>query len=197
MNLTKVISKLNNLKIKKIGPCVTVSGISGSGKSTSAKSIAKALNLKYVNIGYIIRDFAIHNKISLEDFSSIVEPEIDYESDKRLLMLAMKGNCVLDGRLAAWISGEYSDCKLFFVCSQNVRARRTAGRDNLTFETALKKNHIRDNEDIKRYKKLYDIDILDTSIYDEILDTSDMTMNEMNKNAIKITKKILNRKIKI
>ena len=181
-------------KIKKKGLTITVSGPAGSGKSTGAKAIAKALRLKYVYVGKIFRDIAKRRGLSLEEFSALREKEVDWEADKRTLKLAMKGNVVLDGRLTGWVAGDWADLKIYYECPLEIRAERAAERDKKSKEEALRDIKKRDEEDNKKYKKLYGIDLFDKSIYDLIIDNSKFSLEDAKTIPVKLVKEFLRKK---
>jgi len=178
-------------KVKKKGLTITVSGLSGSGKSTGARAIAKALNLNNVFAGEILRQIAKDKGMSLLEIVKIRKPEIDYEMDKRTLKLAMGGNVVLDGRLTGWVAGDWADVKIFYECSLNVRAERVAKRDNITFEEAKEVLQKRDEEDHRIYQNLYGIDSYDKSIYDIVINNEKLTEKEAKIIPVKLVKKFL------
>lgn len=180
--------------IKKKGLTITITGLSGSGKSTIAEAIAKAFRLKLFNAGDIERKFAKKKKISIYQASIIRPKKIDYEMDKTLLRLAMKGGYVLIGRLTAFVAGDWADCKVYIDCQKRIRAKRIAKRDNLTLKEALKKNSQRDKADEKKYKKLYDIDVKKRKIFDLIIDNSRPGIEKIKKESLKKIKKFLKKK---
>ena len=180
-------------KVKKKGLTITVSGLSGSGKSTGARAIAKALNLKNVITGEILRQIAKDKRMSLLEIVKIRQPEIDYEMDRRTLKLAMEGNVVLDGRLTGWVAGNWADIKIFYECSLNVRAERVAKRDNITFEEAKEVLQKRDEEDHKIYQNLYCIDSYDKSIYDIVINNEKLTEEEAKRIPVKLVEKHIKR----
>ena len=181
-------------RIKKKGLTITVSGPACSGKSTGAKAIAKALRLKYVYVGKIFRDIAKRRGLSLEEFSALREKEVDWEADKRTLKLAMKGNVVLDGRLTGWVAGDWADLKIYYECPLEIRAERAAERDKKSKEEALRDIKKRDEEDNKKYKKLYGIDLFDKSIYDLIIDNSKFSLKDAKTIPVKLVKEFLKKK---
>lgn len=181
-------------RIKKKGLTITVSGPASSGKSTGAKAIAKALRLKYVYVGKIFRDIAKRRGLSLEEFSALREKEVDWEADKRTLKLAMKGNVVLDGRLTGWVAGDWADLKIYYECPLEIRAERAAERDKKSKEEALRDIKKRDEEDNKKYKKLYGIDLFDKSIYDLIIDNSKFSLKDAKTIPVKLVKEFLKKK---
>ncbi len=178
-------------KIKKKGLTITVSGKSGSGKSLGAMAIAKALKLKYVSAGQILRDIAKKKGINIIKMSEIREPEIDHEMDRQTLKLAMEGNVVLDGRLTGWAAGDWADVKIYYVCSMKVKAERVAERDNTSVEESEKMITKRDKEDHKKYYELYGINSYDESIYDIIINNEKLTKKEAEVVPVKLVKNFL------
>ena len=180
-------------KIEKKGLTITVSGLSGSGKSTGAKAIAKALNIDYMSAGAILRQIAKDRKMSLVELVKIRKPEIDYEMDRRTLELAMGGNVVLDGRLTGWVAGDWADIKIFYECSLNIRAERVARRDDITPEKAEEVLQKRDEEDHNVYQKLYGIDSYDKSIYDIVINNEKLIKKEAKIVPVRLVKQFLER----
>ncbi len=176
---------------KKKGLTITITGLSGSGKNTIAEAIAKSLKLKIFSAGDIERKFARQRKISIYKASTIRPKEIDYEMDKTLLKLAMKGGYVLIGRLAGWVAGDWADCRVFINCQKRIRAKRIAKRDNLTFKEALVKIKERDEADKKRYWNLYRINLNERKIYNLFIDNNKPGIEKIKKEAVKKIKNFL------
>jgi cytidylate kinase len=177
--------------IKKKGLTITVSGISGAGKTDGARALAKAFNLKYIFAGQIFRQIAKKRKIPLEQLSAIREPEIDHETDRRNLEFAMKGNAVLDGRLTGWVAGDWADVKIFYECPLGVRAKRVAKRDNISVEETRKRLEKRDKEDHEKYRKLYGIDSYDKSIYDIVINNEKLPKSKAKIVPVKLVREFL------
>jgi cytidylate kinase len=177
-----------SLKIKKKGPTIAVGGLSGSGKTTVAESIAKATKLKLVNSGDIFRQLAKERKMKLEEFSKACTPEDDYEIDRRALKLAKQGNVVLVGRVAAFVAGDYADWKIFVDCPLEIKTERVAKREHESVKKARKQIISRDKRDAKRYKRLYGINDSDTGIYDIIINTGHISKQETIERAKMIAK---------
>jgi cytidylate kinase len=180
--------------VKKRGLTITVSGFSGSGKSTVAEVIAKAFKLKIFNAGDVLRRFASQKKISLSDASKIRPKEIDYQMDRMLLESAMKGGYVLVGRLSAWVAGDFADCKIFVNCQKKIRAKRVAKRDKMTLREALTKITQRDEYDQKQYKKLYNLDLKNRKIFDLTINNNRSGLQRLKKEIVKKVKQFLKRK---
>jgi len=178
--------------VKKRGLTITVTGLSGSGKSTIAEAIAKAFKLKTFNAGDLQRKFARQKKITLDQASKILPKEIDYQMDKAVLEKAIRGGYVLTGRLSAWTAGDWADCKVFVDCQKRIRIIRIARRDNLTIKEATKKVNQRDQADIKRYRKLYKINVNQRSIYDLFIKNNKPGREKIKKETVKKVKDYLN-----
>lgn len=181
------------LNVKKEGITITVSGGSGSGKSTVSKAIADEFGLVHMSVGDIFRKLAEVKKMKLEDYTATREPKVDYEADEEAITLAKKGNIVLNGRLTGWVAGDNADIRILVRSNLDVIAERVAARDNKSIEQAKEDVKRRDDRDIEIYKDLYDIDTRKTDIYNIIIDNTDITVEGLRKKAIEEVKKILNK----
>jgi cytidylate kinase len=179
------------LDVKKEGLTITVSGLSGSGKSTIGEAIAKAFNLELKSMGDIFRELAKEKGMPLEEFSKVRSEEDDIMLDKKTLELSKKGNIVLIGRLTGWVAGDNADVKIWVNCDENVRIKRVAKRENISEEEARRKIEERDGADAKRYEELYGVDVNDKSIYDILFDNTDATYEEAITKPVEAVKELL------
>ena len=177
--------------VRKKGLTVTVSGLSKTGKSTIAKSISRALNLRYVSAGEIQRQLARENGISLEKQVRTRKAGVDYTMDRRSLEFAMRGGVLIDARLSGWVAGDWSDARIFVKCSLTDRAERLAKDERISVKAAKESIRKRDSDDSRRYKQIYGIDQTDESIYDIVLDNSRMTLREAKTVPVKFVKELL------
>ncbi len=152
---------------------VTLGGLHGTGKSSTADMVAKRFNLRRLSAGGIFRQLAEERGLSLEEFSRVAEEDssIDHELDSRLKSEAEKGNVLLDGQLAAWMAGKNAGLKVLLIARDEVRIRRIAERDDVSFEHAKHETLTREEIERDRYKEFYGVDIADRSIYDLIINT--------------------------
>ena len=162
---------------------ITVSGKPGSGKSTVAKLLHKKLGISYVYSGMIFRETAKKYKMSLEDFGKFCEKnsEVDKELDKKQVKILKKGNVILEGRLAGWLAyrNNISSFKIFIDADLKTRVSRIINRENGDLEKRKKEIVERERSESARYKKYYDINLDDTSIYDLIVNSTDKTPEEI------------------
>lgn len=174
---------------------ITISGKAGSGKSTIAKLLAKKLSLKHYSIGDLMRKLAKEKKISLLKLSRLAEknPSIDRELDKKQIELKKEENFVIDGRLTAFFIPN-ADFKIFLDAMPEVRAKRIMndqreeekGKD---IEEMTKIMEQREKSEKKRYKEYYNIDYYKKDLYNHMIDTTDLSVDEVIGKITDIIKK--------
>lgn len=162
---------------------ITISGTPGSGKSTVGILLKNRLNMNYVYSGQIFREIAKNYKMSLEEFGRFCEnnEEIDKELDDKQLEILKKGNVILEGRLAGWIAYQNNIPALKITIDADIiiRVKRIIEREDGDYNK--RKNEIirREKSEQKRFRKYYDIDITDDSIYDLVIDSAYKTPDEI------------------
>lgn len=163
---------------------IAISGKSGCGNTTVSSMIAKKLSIPCVN--YTFKNLGTEMGLSVKEIMEKARSDSSYDKkvDSKQIELALKESCVLASRLSIWLLKE-ADLKVYLYASPEKRAERVHRREggNLTEITDFTK--LRDAEDAKRYKKLYDINI------DEYESTADIVINTDDKKPEKIVKLIL------
>ncbi|MHA1596162.1 MAG: (d)CMP kinase [Candidatus Asgardarchaeia archaeon] len=156
------------------GITIAISGPHGAGKSTLARKVAKHFGLRYVSAGMLFRRMAEKTGMNLSEFSKYVEehPDVDRKIDEMTVEEAKKKNVVLDGRITAWIAKEYADLKILLTAPLEVRVRRIADRDGLEYSSALSETLVREQSESERFKKLYNINVMDFTLFDIVINTS-------------------------
>jgi len=156
---------------------ITITGEPGCGKSTIAENIAKKLNYKLISSGDIARQIAKEKDIS-EDifFSDYIKkhPEIDYEIDNRVIEYCKNNNNIVIPTRMAGILLEKEGIESFKVYMQgdfSVRINRISEREKKEIKQVKKETIKRRKSEIKRYKKLYKVDINNLSIYNFLIYT--------------------------
>jgi cytidylate kinase len=187
----KALKKFENRNLKKKGITITISGLSGSGKSTVGKEIARITGLNYFRAGDIFRAEAKKQKIDLYDLCKKRKKELDLFVDKKTLELAQKGNVILEGRLTGLVAGDYGDIRIFVLCSLKKRAERIAERDKMEIKEAFKSIKERDNADIKMYKRIYHVNMLNLNYYNFVIDNTFINFLELKKIARTIARALL------
>ena len=175
---------------------ITISGKAGSGKSTIAKLLAKKLSLKHYSIGDLMRQMAKEKGISLLELSELAEKDesIDKELDEKQIELGKKEkNFVIDGRLTAFFIPK-ADFKIFLECDDKVRAERILKDERETEKSkdineTIKKIKRREESERKRYKEYYKVDYYKKELYDDIIDTTNLSVGEVLYKVLGIVKK--------
>jgi cytidylate kinase len=180
----------------KNGIIITISGPHGTGKSTYARALAKALGLKHVCAGELFRELAHEKTMTLEAFSKYAanNPEVDKLIDERTREEATTGDVVIDAQLGAWILKNDADVKLLLVASDEIRFQRIAGRDHVSFETAKRETLAREQIQRDRYKKYYGIDVTDHTIYDLKIDTGLQSIDKTKTMIIEAVRRALTKR---
>lgn len=150
---------------------ITVSGAPGTGTTTLARSLAAELGIRWINSGELFRKIAGERNVSVRELNRLAErgPEIDYLIDDAQKALAKEGSGVFEGRLSGHLLP--ADLTILLKTDLRLRAERIAKRESKLLEDALQETRSREESEARRYKKYYNIDINDLSVYDLVLDS--------------------------
>jgi len=176
---------------------LTISGLHGTGKSTIGKLVADKLGIKYYSTGQAFRDLAKEMNLTLEELSEYAEknPGIDEKLDNKIIEIAQKGDIIIDSQLSAYILESIADFKILLTCPLEIRIKRMAQRDKESYDKKLEETNIRENSELVRYKKLYNIDLKDEikieELYNLIIDTENLTVDEVLEKILDAIKKIV------
>jgi len=146
---------------------IAVWGLTGAGKNTLGKLIAEKLEFRTVSPTF--KDVAMDEGVSLMEFQKMAEkdPRIDRKFDEFLKKECAKGDCVVTTWLGPWMVD--ADVRIKLHVPEKERARRIASRDKMSPEEAMKHIRERDDNNRKRYKAVYDIDIDNEDSFDACL----------------------------
>jgi predicted cytidylate kinase len=163
---------------------ITISGPPGSGKTTVCKKLSETLGLKAVVFGELFRRLAAERDLSIAEFGALAEkdPEIDHMIDENILEVAgANPDIILESRLCAYMLSRAGipALKIYLSASPEVRMRRVGVREGESFDEACRKTIERQASEAKRYKTYYDIDIEDRSVYDLIIETDELTPEDV------------------
>lgn len=150
---------------------ITISGAPGTGTTTLARGLASELGLRWVNSGELFRKIASEKNISVREMNRLAEkgPEIDYLIDDAQKALAKDGSGIFEGRLSGHLLP--ADLKVLLKTDLRIRSERIAKREAKLIEDAIQETRAREESEARRYKKYYNIDIGDFSVYDVVVDT--------------------------
>jgi len=128
-----------------------------------------------LHAGYFFRAIAKEKKITLEELEILClrEPKYDIEIDKKMVKFVKDHKKVIyDGHISGWMChlNKVESYKLWIKVPKYVRAKRYSGREKIARSKALSFINHREKFLKKRYKKLYNIDYYDQSVYNLIVD---------------------------
>ncbi|HEX3568187.1 MAG TPA: cytidylate kinase family protein [Candidatus Saccharimonadales bacterium] len=169
---------------------ITLAGRPGSGKSSTAKTVAAQLGYHHFSSGDLFRALGKERGIDVlqANLSAEQNAEIDHLIDARLQKIGeTQDNQVIDSRTAwHWIPNSF---KVFLDLDLQVAAARILDgmddarlasehvhRDPVEYAGLLQK---RLDSETRRYKALYDIDPYDTSNYDLVIDTATYSLGQV------------------
>ena len=163
---------------------ITVSGLPGSGTSTTCKLLQEKLGWRYVNAGEFFRQLAADQGISLAEMGRRAEADghVDRQLDEGMVQLArQESQLIMEGRLTGWMAMRQGLPALKVWCQAplEVRAGRVGMRDHETPEQAVRDIAVREGSEHQRYRRHHQIDLDDLTIYDLVLDTSELSPDQV------------------
>ena len=171
---------------------ICVAGMTGCGKSTLAKRLAKKYGLKYLSGGSMLKALAAKMGYKLgergwwesEAGMKFLQQrtkihKFDKRVDEELMEWAKRENIVFDSWTMPWLLKENA-FKVWLEVSPEERTRRLARRDRISVEEALNVLKEKDAKTKSIYKSLYGFDLgEDLSPFNLILDTTELESDEV------------------
>jgi CMP/dCMP kinase len=165
---------------------ITLSGDLGSGKSTVGRRLAERLHLPHYSAGTLFREIGQISNLDALQTNLAAENNIDIDTavDNRTRELDRTlDNFIIDSRMAwHFVSGA---TRVYLSASPETAAKRIASDTTRASESyaslaqALASLERRRDSEIRRYKKLYSVDITDSANYDLIIITDDADIDDI------------------
>lgn len=165
---------------EKKGPTIAISGPPGSGKTTYAQRLANEFGFEYYSAGILFREIARRRSLSLEELNRIAmsDPTIDLEVDRTTIEIGCRGNIVVDGHLTAWILASIADVKIYVTAPLLQRVERIAEREKKPFSEVLYETMAREYMHWRRFLDYYGIDVHSIQLFDLVIDTSRLAIDD-------------------
>ena len=176
---------------------ITISGKQGAGKTSISKILSDKLGYDLISIGNLHREIAVERGMTINELMELGKKEdwVHLEADKKTIEIGKtRDNFIIEGWLAYhFIPHSY---KVFLSVNENVGAKRIFKDVRIdepraeTIETTKQRLRKRLKDSKEGFKKHYNLDFLDQSNYDFILDTTHLTLNQVVKKIEEEIKKI-------
>ena len=167
---------------------ITITGLPGSGKSSTADGVARNLDYRRFSSGDFWRQIAQEKGLSVEELNKEAEsdPSIDTLVDDAVRRAGEEEDLVIDSRLAFhWIPDSF---KVFLKIDTKTAAEHAfahmqeSGRVSqsaTSVEEAYEKALMRIESEAKRYQGLYGVSYLEESNYDLVVDSTRSDLEEV------------------
>jgi predicted cytidylate kinase len=165
---------------------VTLNGTLGSGKSTVGRELARRLGVRYISTGQIFRELGhISNPDVLQtNLEAESNSALDEAVDNKVRALnETQPDFVIDSRMA-WHFIENALHVFLSVAPATAAQRVIQDRSRLneqyaSVEAALDALRARRNSELRRYKRLYGVDIENPANYDLSVLTDDAHVSDV------------------
>jgi cytidylate kinase len=179
---------------------ITITGTAGSGKSIIAKTLAKKLGYKHLSMGDFQRELAKEHNMTILEWGKheATDKKYDLMVDKKQVKFGQENNhFVID----SWLGAKFipDSFKIFLDADIDIRVKRRLiqkrNEENFSEYEETKRSILeRQNVNRERWIKYYQFDYEDKDNYDLIIDTTNLSIEEiidMIINKIKNTTKDL------
>ncbi len=163
---------------------IAISGPPGSGTTTIGKKVAKRLKLRFFSPGLYYKKLSKEKeeaKAALELWKTKLgsSEKLHKHIDDLQVKEAKKGNAVIEGTLSVHFLKNLSKHKIWLDVPLKVRAERTAKRDKIPVNAALKEISQREDIERREWKRMYGFDYFDQKYdADFVLDSSNLTPSQ-------------------
>ena len=171
---------------------ITISGKQGAGKTTVTEELSKALGYDFVSVGNLQGEIATEKGITINELMELgkTDKSIHIDMDKKTVELGkIKDNFIIDGWIAFhFIPHAY---KIFLMVKEYVGAERifySERKDEPKAETIEKTKEMLEKRlaDVQEsFKKYYNLDFLDSSHQDLVIDTTNLTVQQVIESILK------------
>ncbi len=166
---------------------ITISGIPGSGKSSTADTVAMRLGYSRFSSGDFMRKLAQSRGVSVDGLRALAEQDhtIDQQIDTEVQRVGLSGNIVIDSRLGYHFLPD--SFKVFLSLDPETSAQRAVEHlvqvgapadDGQLLRDTLQKITDRIASEKQRHLATYGVDFTNAANYDLIVDTNAHSLDE-------------------
>ena len=182
---------------------IVISGPPAVGKTTVAKGLAEEFQLQYLSGGDVLKEMAKEQGFDstgddwwdTDDGMKFLRQreqnsEFDKKLDEKLTGLFDQGGMVITSYTLPWLVKD--GIKICLEGSHTSSTERMQSRDNMSSEEAYEITKKRFDKNKALYKKLYNFDFGDdTSVFDLIINTDNLTAQQVIDVAKETVRKLL------
>ena len=175
---------------------IILSGMPAVGKTTVANSLCKEFDIKYYSGGDMLKEIAKEEGFSISGLdwwdnndgmkflsNRMQDSSFDKLVDQRLMDLLNQGDVVITSYTLPWLTS--NGISIWLEASKENRSIRLRSRDTVSLEESTEIVNKRDTKNQQIYEKLYSMKLgTDLSVFDIIIDTNDMNINQVCKSVI-------------
>lgn len=153
---------------------ITISGLTGAGKTSLGERVAKDLSIKH-----IWKSHKTHAESSIKVVEFTKSASLDFEKsfDEGIVAESEKEDCVVTTWLSPWLV-KNATARVWLYADTNSRIKRKSEEMNVSIEKAKEYVDEKDSFNKVNFKKIYGIDITDHSAFDLTLNTSKLTIDQ-------------------
>lgn len=172
---------------------ITIGGMPGSGKTKIGTLVAKKIGYPFYSMGDIRRELAQKRGLTISQFNNLKENTDKEVDDFQRELGKKKKDALFEGRLSFFFIPD--SLKIYLDCDMRVAAERIFNADRATEEKSgtvdetLERLDERVDNDRKRYRKYYGVDCYDKKHFDYVIDTSRLSIAEVENKVLEIIKK--------
>jgi len=160
---------------------ITISGKICTGKSSVFRELVKKLKWPTFSTGAYFREYAKTHKLELNNAEEQTNKLTHKVDGKVKEMLTKPGNLLLD----AWLGGILAEgtqdvLKVLLVANDDIRFKRFAKRESVSFDTAKTEVLLRDSSWFDKVKKIHKRDdFFDEKKYTLCINTSNLRIDSI------------------
>ena len=175
---------------------ISLAGDLGSGKTTVAKILQQRFGVEIISGGKVQRELASKMGLTIEEFNVFMEndPSFDRKLDDMFVAYNDRaGDYIFDCRMGWYFVPSAVSFYLHVDPMEAARRVFNANRADESFESVEKAYESltgRRVSEAKRYKDYYGQDIMDMSNYNFVIDTTNLTPEEVAEEIVKDLSKV-------
>ncbi|MDE1870648.1 MAG: cytidylate kinase family protein [Candidatus Micrarchaeota archaeon] len=168
---------------------ITISGLTGSGKTTLGRKIGKMLGIRHIWKTHK----AFSGKAKVVEFTRKASVGFERSFDRNIVGEAGKQDCVVTTWLGPWLIKEAS-VRVWLYADIGSRIRRKA--DELKVSAVMARKYVEEKDKLNkvRFKKIYGIDIDDHGGFDLLINTSRLSPGQCANMVIFLTQEKMKKK---